>query len=127
MADKKVTQLTELTTTNDEDQLLIVDDPNGTPVSKRVTVKNFFSTVPANTSFTANVTVSGNKVLLASNLVTTKATTVNTFITTMTASNPSTNNATTESLSVGQMFFTNTHLYIAVNATSIKRVALSTF
>ena len=48
MADKKVTQLTELTTTNDEDQLLIVDDPNGTPASKRINVKNFFSTVPAN-------------------------------------------------------------------------------
>ena len=126
MADKKVTQLTELTTTNDEDQLLIVDDPNGTPVSKRVTVKSFFSTVPANTSFTANVTVSGNKVLLASNLVTTKATTVNTMITTL-KSNPSSNNTATESLSVGQMFFSNTHLYICVNATSIKRVALSTF
>ena len=117
MADKKVTQLTELTTTNDEDQLLIVDDPNGTPASKRINVKNFFSTVPANTSFTANVTVSGNKVLLASNLVTTKATTVNTMITTL-KSNPSSNNTATESLSVGQMFFSNTHLYICVNATS---------
>ncbi len=126
MADKKVTQLTELTTTNDEDQLLIVDDPNGTPASKRINVKNFFSTVPANTSFTANVTVSGNKVLLASNLVTTKATTVNTMITTL-KSNPSSNNTATESLSVGQMFSSNTHLYICVNATSIKRVALSTF
>ena len=126
MADKKVTQLTELTTTNDEDQLLIVDDPNGTPASKRINVKNFFSTVPANTSFTANVTVSGNKVLLASNLVTTKATTVNTMITTL-KSNPSSNNTATESLSVGQMVFSNTHLYICVNATSIKRVALSTF
>ena len=112
MADKKVTQLTELTTTNDEDQLLIVDDPNGTPASKRINVKNFFSTVPANTSFTANVT--------------TKATTVNTMITTL-KSNPSSNNTATESLSVGQMFFSNTHLYICVNATSIKRVALSTF
>ena len=126
MADKKVTQLTELTTTNDEDQLLIVDDPNGTPASKRINVKNFFSTVPANTSLTANVTVSGNKVLLASNLVTTKATTVNTMITTL-KSNPSSNNTATESLSVGQMFFSNTQLYICVNATSIKRVALSTF
>ena len=113
MADKKVTQLTELTTTNDEDQLLIVDDPNGTPASKRINVKNFFSTVPANTSFTANVTVSGNKVLLASNLVTTKATTVNTMITTL-KSNPSSNNTATESLSVGQMFFSNTHLYLSL-------------
>jgi len=127
MADKKVSQLTSLTTTAAPDLLLIVDDPNGTPVSKSITIKNLFSTVPANTAFSANVTVSGNRALFSSNVQVTKATTVNTFITTLTASNPSTNNATTESLSVGQMFFTNTHLYIAVNATTIKRVALSTF
>lgn len=126
MADKKVSQLTSLTTTAAPDLLLIVDDPNGTPVSKSITIKNLFATVPANTAFSANVTVSGNRALFSSNVRVTKATTVNTFITTL-GSTPSTNNATTESLSVGQMFFTNTHLYIAVNATTIKRVALNTF
>lgn len=126
MADKKVSQLTALTTTAAPDLLLIVDDPNGTPLSKKVTIKTFFGSVPANTVFTANVTTRGNKVQHASNVVVTKATTVNTFITTL-KTTPSTNNATTESLSVGQMFFTNTHLYIAVNATTIKRVALNTF
>ena len=39
MADKKVTQLTALTSPNDEDLLLLVDDPNGTPVNKKITVK----------------------------------------------------------------------------------------
>lgn len=126
MADKKVSQLTSLTTTAAPDLLLIVDDPNGTPVSKSITIKNLFATVPANTAFSANVTVSGNRALFSSNVRVTKATTVNTFITTL-KTTPSTNNATTESLSVGQMFFTNTHLYIAVNATTIKRVVLSTF
>jgi hypothetical protein len=126
MADKKVSQLTELTSTAAPDQLLIVDDPNGTPTSKRITVKSLFGAVPANTAISANLTVSGNKATFASNVVVTKVTTVNTFVTTL-GSTPSTNNATTESLSVGQMYFTNTHLYIAVNATTIKRVALSTF
>jgi hypothetical protein len=126
MADKKVSQLTALTTTAAPDLLLIVDDPNGTPLSKKVTIKTFFGAVPANTVFTANVTTRGNRVQHASDVVVTKATTVNTFITTL-KTTPSTNNATTESLSVGQMFFTNTHLYIAVNATTIKRVALTTF
>jgi len=126
MADKKVTQLTSLTTTAAPDLLLIVDDPNGTPVSKSITIKNLFATVPANTAFSANVTVSGNRALFSSNVQVTKATTVNTFITTL-GSAPGSNNASTESLSVGQMYFTNTHLYIAVNATTIKRVALSTF
>lgn len=126
MADKKVTQLTSLTTTAAPDLLLIVDDPNGTPVSKSITIKNLFATVPANTAFSANVTVSGNRALFSSNVRVTKATTVNTFITTL-GSAPGSNNASTESLSVGQMYFTNTHLYIAVNATTIKRIALSTF
>jgi hypothetical protein len=30
-------------------------------------------------------------------------------------------------MAVGEMRFTNTYIYIAVNATTIKRVALSTF
>ena len=41
MADKKVTQLTALASPNDEDLLLLVDDPNGTPVSKKIDVKTF--------------------------------------------------------------------------------------
>ncbi len=39
MADKKVTQLASLTTTAAPDLLMIVDDPNGTPVSKKITIK----------------------------------------------------------------------------------------
>lgn len=127
MADKKITQLTSMTTQTASDLLLIIDDVQGTPVSKKITVKSFFGLVPANTVFNANTTVRGNKALFASNVVVTKATTVNTFIVPVSASTPSTNNATTETMSVGQMRFTNTFLYIAVNATTIKRVALSVF
>jgi hypothetical protein len=42
-------------------------------------------------------------------------------------SNPGSNNATSGGYKVGQAFFSNTYLYIAVNATTLKRVALSTF
>ena len=126
MADKKVSQLTALTTTAAPDLLMIVDDPNGTPVSKKITVKSFFGSVPSNTVFSANVTVSGNRVQLASNVNITKTLTANTVkITFGTA--PGSNNATTASMAVGEMRFTNTHLYIAVNATTIKRVPLDTF
>lgn len=126
MADKKVSELASLTTTAAPDLLMVVDDPNGTPTSKKQTIKAFFGSVPANTVFSANVTVTGNRARFASNVVVTKTTTVNSFITTL-KTTPGSNNATTESLSVGQAFFTNTHLYVVVNATTIKRVALSTF
>jgi hypothetical protein len=126
MADKKVTQLTTLTTTAAPDLLMIVDDPNGTPVSKKITVKSFFGAVPSNTVFSANVTASGNRVQLASNVNITKTLTANTVKITFGAT-PGSNNATSVGMAVGELRFTNTHLYIAVNATTIKRVVLSTF
>ena len=71
MADKKVSQLTGLTTTAAPDLMLVIDDPNGTPVSKSVTVKNFFGAVPANTSLNtgSTLTVTGNTTFSGSNTV----------------------------------------------------------
>lgn len=126
MADSKVSQLTSCTQTAAEDLLLITDDPNGVPTSKKITVKALFGNVPANTAFSANVTVSGNRLRAAANVVATKYTTVNNFIMTI-KSAPSTNNATTEGWQVGETRASNTYLYIAVNATTIKRVALEAF
>jgi len=126
MADKKVTQLTALTTPTAPDLLLIVDDPNGTPVSKKITLKSLFGAVTSNTVFSANVTASGNRVQLASNVNITKTLTANTVKITF-GSTPGSNNATSVGMAVGEMRFTNTYLYIAVNSTTIKRITLSTF
>lgn len=40
---------------------------------------------------------------------------------------PATSNATTESISAGTIFYSNTHLYIATDENTIKRIALSDF
>jgi len=40
MADKKLTQLDELTSVSSSDLMLVIDDPAGTPTSKKATVQN---------------------------------------------------------------------------------------
>lgn len=45
---KKVSELTALTAPAGEDLLLIVDDPSGTPISKKVTVANLLGNSSAN-------------------------------------------------------------------------------
>lgn len=126
MADRKVSQLTSMTATAPPDQLLIVDDPNGTPTSKKITVKTLFGAIPSNTAISANLTVSGNRAHFASNVRITKSLTTNTIILTK-GSAPSTNNTATEGWTIGQARLTNTHLYIATDATTIRRLALETF
>jgi hypothetical protein len=138
MADKKITQLTTASSISSDDLLLVVDAPNTVPVSKKITVKSLFGSIPSNTSISANLTVSGNRLRAAANVVVTKTTSVNNFIVTKKA-DPSSNNATTATVSgltpvspstnlpVGTMWFSNTYLYIATDATTIRRVALSRF
>ena len=127
MADKKITQLTELTTTVAEDQLLVVDDPNGTPASKRITIKSIFGTIPANTKFTgakniinsANTWYTGNVSVTGTLLANTAKMTIGTA--------PSSNNATTSGMIKGVLKFTNTHIYLAISNAMVMRVALSDF
>jgi hypothetical protein len=126
MADRKVTQLPTLTTTAAPDLLLIVDDPTGSPVSKSVTVKNFFGAIPSNTSFNGSTVTLRARTTTTANVNVTKTLTANILNVTL-GSTPASNNADTVGMAVGQMRFTNSHVYIAVNATTIKRIALSTF
>ena len=126
MADKKVSQLPSLVTTAAPDLLVIVDDPNGTPVSKKITVKEFFGSVPSNTSFNGSRLTVRSITTTTANVNVTKTLVANIVQVTL-GSAPGSNNATVVGMSVGELRFTNTHLYIAVNATTIKRLALSTF
>ena len=65
MADKKVTQLTALASPNDEDLLLLVDDPNGTPVSKKIDVKTFVGNIPSNTAIRSLVAIQCSHLMLS--------------------------------------------------------------
>lgn len=52
MADKKITQFTELTAAgvSAEDLLIIVDDPTGIPITRNIKVSSLFTGVKANTT-----------------------------------------------------------------------------
>jgi len=205
MADKKITQLTAITNLSGDDLLLVVNDPLGTPASRKITVSNLFANVVpatthkgvttfvANTSFTGTtMTVSANLVLGGTNVLnavndrmqvanttllvndrmqvanvnamaanyllvanaeasyvkytdfavqatspivnaTTNANTPIIKVSTATGiqgtvgSAPGSNNTTTEGLTVGTIFYSNNYLYIATDATTIKRVPLEVF
>jgi len=117
MADQKVTELANLTAASSEDVFYVVDDPSGTPVSKKITAKNLFGAVPANTTFT-HFTTFNNKVTAANGVVTLA-----------TPTTPTSNNATTDlgAGMQGSIFWDSDYLYVAVSNTQIKRVALSVF
>ena len=139
MADKKVTQLTSLTTPASEDLMLVIDNPNGTPTSKQITVKNLFGSAPSNTSITGTLTVSANTTLNGSNTVISSNVNMTStrgprtsakWVTIAKTTGSVSNNATTELGSgglEGSIFWDEDFLYVATSNTVVKRVALSVF
>ena len=111
MADQKVSDLSSLTTPASEDLLLVVDNPNGTPASKSITLKNLFGAVPANTvvdRFTtnANTTLNGSNTYITANVNATGISTINQLkvannhLVITTAQTPGSNSATGSALSL---------------------------
>lgn len=69
MADKKVSELTAITNMSSDDLLMVVNDPSGTPASRKITHGNFFANVATPTTFTSNVTFSSTRVTLSANAI----------------------------------------------------------
>jgi len=73
MADKKVSELTAITDLSGDDLLLVVNDPSGTPASRKITVSNLFANVvPATvhkgvTTLRANTSIFGTKLTVSAN------------------------------------------------------------
>jgi hypothetical protein len=178
MADKKVTQLTASTVATKDDLLLIIDDPLGSPVSKKITVDNFFGATSAlnvnaisiiasgTTALSANtftltsntqstltrgisinssgadsdtviasdtqanmfyVDASADKIGLKTNAPTETLDVNSDAVRLRTARTPASSNNTAIGWGVGTIAWDSSYLYIAVDAATIKRVALTTF
>ena len=67
MADKKVTQLTALTAPANTDLLLVIDDPAGSPISKKITIEDLFGKTSGLSVTTINLTSTDDTTLAANN------------------------------------------------------------
>lgn len=65
MADKKITELTELATVAQEDLFVVVDNPTGTPITKKITCASLFSTVNFTTSTAVKEAITVKATILA--------------------------------------------------------------
>lgn len=83
MSNKKITELTEITTPSTDDLMLVVDAPGGTPVTKKITWANVLATIASAvmtltnktlTSPVLNTGVSGTAVLDEDNMASDSAT-----------------------------------------------------
>lgn len=139
MADRKITELTALTAPDQKDLLYVVDDPSGTPVSKKISLHDLFGSVPANTSVSGTLTVSANSTINGANSVvsanlnitSTNGPKVNAgYVTLASKTTVGSNNATTvlgQGGLQGSIFWDDDYLYVATANNQIKRVALSVF
>ena len=178
MADKKVTQLTALTAPANTDLLLIIDDPAGSPISKKITVEDLFGKTSTLSVSAINITSTGDTTLAANNFTIDSTTNItltrgvvinedgadsdtrietdnqaNMFfvdasadaigimtnaptealdinsdaIRVRTAQTPASSNNTAVGWGVGTISWDTSYLYVAVDSSTIKRVALSTF
>lgn len=112
--DKKVTQLDSLTALSGDDLFMVVDNPSGTPVNKKVSASDMFGDLKV------PLTVSGNTMTISANATVTGELRI--F-----GDTPATSNAVTEGVGWGKIWFDHNYLYVAASNNAIKRVALSDF
>ena len=135
MADKKISELNTLTSAASEDLLVIVDDPNGTPISKQITLKNLFGSVPANTvinrlTVNANTMLNGSNTTVTANLNSTGITTINQ----LTVANNQLRITTTDTVASnsatglqGQISYDTDYIYVCVANNVWKRATLASW
>lgn len=122
MADSKVTQLPTLTNPSSEDLLYIIDNPNVSPASKKITLKQFFGNVNSNTNISQSLNVVGDTTL--ADLEADKVV-VSEVLVLGPKETPS--SSTDTSKASGSLFWDDNYLYIKITGNVVKRIPLATF
>jgi hypothetical protein len=135
MADKKITQLPVATTAANTDLLLIVNDPVGSPVNKKIEIGDLFGETAQTVVTTLDLRASSNATIGGSFV---KVTPTNTFevagladfnhnrIRIRTSSTPANSNNTLVGWPIGTIAWDVNYLYIAVSSSQIARIAANT-
>ena len=111
---KKVTELTAATAVTADDLMYVVDDPLGTPTSKKITTKQFLES-----NATANVVANGSLVVVG-RAVSNSATFTYT-------STPANANSVPAGFAVNTVWSDGNYIYVVTGAASLKRVAIATW
>lgn len=106
----KISELTAITSLTADDLIMVVNDPNGSPSTNKITVSNLFGNVRVSATFANTTTFSSN-----------------TIVTNFMINNKATPASNTDNAQMGKMWFDEDYIYVAVANNSIKRVALSNF
>lgn len=136
MTDKKVSALQTLTAPNGLDLLYVIDDPAGTPVSKKISLDQLLASLPSNTTVNAKLTVTGNTSLTGANVSVTYNFNVsgNTNLGKTTIQSNSiciedrlTPANSTITIKQGSIFYDNNYIYVAYANNMVKRATLNSF
>jgi len=122
MADSKVTQLPTLVGPASEDLLYVIDNPNGTPASKKITLKDFFGNVTSNTNISQTLTVAG-----ATSLADVDVDTITVGEVLVLGPKVTPGSSTDTTNPSGTIFWDDNYLYIKITGSVLKRVALASF
>lgn len=122
MADSKVSQLPILANPSSEDLLYVIDNPNGTPASKKITLKEFFGNVTSNTNISQSLSVAGDTTLANVSLDTIEVGEI------LVLGPKETPGSSTDTAKLsGSLFWDDSYLYIKVTGNILKRIPLATF
>ena len=113
----KITEMDEAVNVTSDDIFMVVNDPDGLPTNKQISVENLFANVSVNTHVQGTLS-SGNNVVFTSGNVTTSNLHI-TYDTTPISSS--------DLVTKGKIWFDDNYLYVATANNQIKRVALENF